>query len=179
MLKDSNYLRQGESKGVARLLVLYVRCQRGLLSYEGLPLHELELYASQRALPTIEGQEATVATLTTHLEEADDNVTFRLSDLPPELRKIVFSHYFNSFSEPIHDLRYSAGPDLRCQPPITCISRIIREESLPLFYGSFDFAVNIFDDHPGRDFMTCSGLTQRLLQLTTADQFGWIRHIKA
>jgi len=162
------------SKRLARLCALYAPYQRGLLSYELMPLRELKLYATQRALPITPGQKVTLTSLKTQLEQADEGATFRLSELPPELRGLIFSYYFNSFVE-------SDSPHLNCQPPITLVSRTIRQESLPLFYGCQNLGFDVFDllRLPGSESISLSysTRTRQLLQHTTAEQFGWIRYL--
>ena len=132
ILKDKKYFHTSKSKRVVHIRALYVRCQRGLMSYGGLPIRELKLYVAQRGLPIDLNKKTTLTELKVKLEQADEDVTFRLSDLPPELRKIIFSYYFDS----VVDFRDSP---LRRQPPITYASRIIRRETLPLFFERFDF----------------------------------------
>jgi hypothetical protein len=175
-LKDRSYSCKRKSNGLPRLRTLYVYCQRGLLSHEGLPLRELKLYATQRALPTTLGRKNTITELKTQLEQADDDVTFCLLDLPPELRKIIFSYYFNYFHAPISE--HSHFPTLKCQPPITRVSRAIRQVSVPLFYGCWGFVVDIPAAHLRHNPSYLTYGTQRLLNVTTTEQFGWIRNIR-
>jgi hypothetical protein len=123
----------------SRLRELYIRLQRGLLCYEGLPYRELRHFASQRALAV--STEATVSfkALKGLLEKADDDVTFeRFSELPPELRQNVFLHYFDSLV--VRKVRYKQ------QPPIALVSRKLREESLPLFYERCEFTIGAVGD---------------------------------
>jgi hypothetical protein len=121
-----------------RLRELYVRCQRESLSYEGMPLRELKLYAAQRGvtIPT----KATANVLKMLLGTADDDATFdRFSELPPEIRQIIFQHYYDSISVS------SWYTNCKHQPPITLASRTTRQESLPLFYEQTPCVIN-----PGR-----------------------------
>ncbi|GAB7330384.1 hypothetical protein MBLNU13_g02005t2 [Cladosporium sp. NU13] len=103
-----------------RLRELYVRYQRGMLSYERLPLRELRKFTAQRALLTnTDTTLNSVKELKGLLEKADDDATFgRFSDLPPELRQIVFLHYFNSLV--VREVRHKQ------QPPITLVSHSVR-----------------------------------------------------
>jgi hypothetical protein len=173
---DKKYSCKSKRKGLPRLRELYVHCQRGLLSYEGLPLRELKLYATQRGLPTTSGQRLPITELKAQLERADDDATFRLMDLPPELRNIIFLHYFRSFLAPYS--RYSHLTAIKSQPPITRVSRALRQESLPLFYSCWEFEADVPEAHVRHNPSYIPYRTQRLLQLTTAEQFGWIRNIK-
>ena len=67
------------------------------------------------------------------LEEADENMGFeRLLDLPPELRVLIYGFYFDSL------------PKLRepVQPPLSQVSRLLRQESLPVFYSTCTFKLS-------------------------------------
>ena len=110
----------------ARLRALYIRCQRGLLSFEGLSLHELRHFATLRGI--VVDPDATATIVKAQLEKADSEATFdRFTELPPEIRQIIFQYYFESLPSSERALR-------KYQPPITMVSRLIRAESLPLFY---------------------------------------------
>lgn len=110
----------------ARLRTLYVRHQRGLLSFEGLPLQELRQFATLRCITVDPNAAATV--VKAQLEKADNEATFdRFADLPPEVRHIILQYHFEF-------LRSSTWALRKYQPPITMVSHMIRHESLPLFY---------------------------------------------
>lgn len=80
-----------------RLRELFVRHQRGLLSYEGLTVGELRLFVVQRGLSSTTAAKATAATLKARLEQADEDATFNwFTELPPEIRQQVFEQYFAS-----------------------------------------------------------------------------------
>ena len=67
------------------------------------------------------------------LEEADENTGFeRLLDLPPELRVLIYGLHFDSM------------PELRepVQPPLSKVSRLLRQESLPIFYSTCTFKLS-------------------------------------
>jgi hypothetical protein len=164
IFKDRNYFHKSKSKDIDHLRALYIRCQRGLMSYEGVPIRELKLYLIQRGLPVIDmDKKVTLTGLKAQLEQADEDVTFRLSDLPPELRNIIFSYYFDS----VVDVRYAP---LKHQPPISQVSRIIRRETLPLFFGRFAFIFTFsrYPTQPAAD-------TERYLSRTSAHNFAFIR----
>jgi hypothetical protein len=165
------------TRGRARLCELYVRYQRGLLSYEGLPLSELELYATQRGLPlipTADGRELiTTGMLKARLEHADDNATFeRLAYLPPEPRTKIFVLYFNALdrSSPRYISKY--------QPPLTLVSRQTRRESLPLFYGCCSFSMHVIygvvRGHP----TTAFNIATDKFVAATAQNFACIRKLR-
>jgi hypothetical protein len=71
------------------------------------------------------------------LEHADDNATFeRFIDLPPELRVRTYTIYFESFG-------VDARAVLSVPPPPCETSRLLRKESLLLFYQTRRFAINL------------------------------------
>jgi len=122
-------------KNMTRLRELYVRQQRGLLSYEGLGARELISFVIQRKLSLQANPKPSLAILKTQLEQADEAATFdRFSDLPPELRQQIFMQYFDSFDESQGDEEEPGG-----QPPITLVSRQTRLEALPIYYSRFNF----------------------------------------
>ena len=95
-----------------------------------MPPNELRFYASERGLTV--PFTATKNSIKAQLEQADDNATFdRFTELPPELRQIIFEYYMDSTLA-------NRRPKSIYQPPLTMTSRMIREESLPLFYDCWD-----------------------------------------
>jgi hypothetical protein len=149
-----------------RIKELYVRSQRGLPSYEMLNLLELKTLVGQRGLSIPAGQRDTPWSYRTLLERADDNATFRFTDLLPELRLQIYTHYFDSFA--------ATGADIISQPPITGVSQSIRNESLPHFYGYCLFKADISASPSALQY---SPRTDRLLKRTPTEEFGWIRNI--
>ena len=122
-------------KTLKRLRELYVRQQRGLLSYERFTARELKSFVVQRGLLLTATTKATVATLRAQLEQADEDATFdRFSDLPAELRQQIFKQYFDSFDDSREGMSEPGG-----QPPITLVSRQTRLEALPLYYSRCHF----------------------------------------
>lgn len=104
------------------------------------------------------------------LEKADDDVTFgRFSELPPELRQIVFRHYFNSLTSWVPFMH---------QPPITLVSRSVRKDSLPLFFECCDFRISADADFtitPCKlvpDFRTAA-----VIQNTSLENFARIKSL--
>lgn len=153
-----------------RLRALYSRCQRGLMSYEGLSLNELKLYVAQRALPPILSQKKTVSILKAQLEQADDETTFsRFSDLPPEIRQIIYNLHFKFLDTCTSTNKY--------QPPITLASRGIRHESLPLFYECCEFSVLTSGNrHAQKSFnMALHAGVRAFVETTSAQNLARIR----
>jgi hypothetical protein len=97
----------------------------------------------------------------------DETLTFRLLDLPPELRNAIFTYYFDSL------------PDLKaryCEPPICLTSRLIRKESIPLFYGRCTFDLTF----AGSTTLLADNLQSfepRLLCGNSTPNFAYIRRI--
>ena len=82
------------------------------------------------------------------LEQADEGTTFHhFLDLPAELRSHVYAHYFSSLprlEQPV-------------QPPISRVSRLVRQESLPIFYSTCTFVLNMCEPrYPETDILYCS-----------------------
>lgn len=156
-----------------RLKALYARCQRGLMSYEGLHPRELKLYAAQRALPPILNQKETVKVLKMQLEEADDKAIFsHFSALPPEIRRIIYDLHFKY-------LRTCPGV-YKYQPPITLASRHIRHESLPLFYERCESMIstttNLFVQQSFN--MALSARSRAFIEATSTKNFARIRMMR-
>ena len=129
---NDQYLK---SRSIARIRELYVRHQRGLISYEKVTVRELRSFAMQRGLTSTSTAKPTKAILKAQLEQADDDATFdRFSDLPPELRQQIYKQYFASFNNSPRGASEPGG-----QPPITLVSKQIRLEALPLFYSCYRF----------------------------------------
>jgi hypothetical protein len=168
ILEDQNFPHEN-STSRARLQELYTRCQRKLMSYEDLDLPKLKICIARRGL-SFPPEKDTLSSLKAMLEHVDEKATFhRFCDLPSELRLQIYTHHFKSFA--------GTSAKIVSQPPITGVSRQIREESLPVFYGCCNFEVSItsFEDLSGH--LLHSGRPSRLLQRTTSEQFGWIRNI--
>lgn len=165
------------TRALNRLEHLYVRCQRGLPSYEGLLAQEIEHFLIQRGTTPASGKNIKAYQLKMQLEEVDEKATFhRSSDLPPELRQNVYDMYFASFDD-------SPLP-INCQPPITLASRMTRGESLPLFYSRCEFALGI-RQYFSEDFPPYNAhhecffrRTKKFLQNITAQDLSRIKYFQ-
>lgn len=144
LLEASNFTCKSKHKGRARLCTLYQRSQRGLLSYDGSSFRELKRFARQRALPLAVSSitsKLTPTILRAQLEQADEDATFDVfSDLPPELREMIFVHYFSSLDSLDSS---SARTSHKSQPPITRVSHDVRKESLLPFYDHCRFMLSV------------------------------------
>lgn len=156
------------NRSTVRLRELYIRHQRGFLSYERLHIRELRLFVKQRGLPRTA---ITTAALRAQLEQADEDATFnRFSDLPPELRQQIFEHHFDSFDVSRNHLSTPGG-----QPPITLASRQTRLEALPLFYSRCRFNFRFTVTVAGHGLHPC---VQKFVSKTTAHNFARIRFLR-
>lgn len=81
----------------------------------------------------------------------------------------IYTHYFKSF--------IGTRAIIITQPQITGVSKKVRKEALPVFYGCCNFAIHTMEiaNSPGSPFYPQQ--TNRLLELATPNQFGRIQHI--
>lgn len=122
-LEEHGYrCRENASKAVTPDAV--GRYQRGLMSYQGLSVSELQSLCKAKG---VSSKAKTASRLARALEKADDNATFRFLDLPAEIRNMIYELYFLD----LPDLTSS-----HIQPPLTLASSVLRIEALSLFYGS-------------------------------------------
>ena len=127
-----------EQNTKSRLIELFIRCQRGLLSYVRLQLRELQKFTAQRGIPvTIKAALNSIKALKGLLEKSNDDATFRrFFELPPELRQIVCLYYFDRLGE-AHN---------KHQPPLTLVLRSVRKESLPVSYECSNLVIGARGD---------------------------------
>ena len=106
-----------------RLLDLTTRCERGFPSYDKYSAKELKGFCEQRQLQI--GATTKKDDFVRILEPADDSATFdRFLDLPAELRNTIYALQFETFG----------AIERPAEPPITQVSRQLRQESLGLFH---------------------------------------------
>jgi len=167
-LKEKNFaLLKRVNK--TRLRALYVRTQRGLMSYERMSTRELRLYAAQRGVKIIHVPKATKTTIKAQLEQADEDATFdRFSDHPAELSQNILQRHLDS-------LTTLQRPNNKTQPPITQASRMFSSLALPLFYDSYD--MHLVSDGPVHDpyKFQPSTETAHLLQHIDGRNLGRVR----
>ncbi|KAK4958081.1 hypothetical protein LTR10_004506 [Elasticomyces elasticus] len=86
---------------------------------------ELKRFVRDRGIDIPEGRFRR-STFIELLEEADEELAFtKFTDLPPELRTIVYDYYLAEFSEELRN---------PVQPPLTRVCRLLRTATLPVFY---------------------------------------------
>ena len=126
------YFKKAEKRG--RLIELYYRMQRGLPSYDHWRVPELRKRFRARNL-TIFTEKAYKTDLIEALEASDEDMRFeRFMDLPVELRARVYIMYYEDLP---------SLPTAPRHPPISLVSSQIRQESLPLFYSTCVFKIEI------------------------------------
>lgn len=114
-----------------KAIALLHRFGRGLLSYERCNRAELRAFIESRGLMDSVPESTLKWDLVSCLQEADDSMTLlEIADLPPELCVRIYELHFET-------LRPVTTP---VQPPITKLSALVRQESLPVFYQSSRFA---------------------------------------
>jgi hypothetical protein len=119
-----------------RAIELLGRQQRGL-DYGRYDTAGLQWMTQVRGIRTTAKITVTLVTL---LEKADDNMSFRILDLRPELKSAVYGCYIRSLER---------RPIIFSQPPTCETSRQLRLEFMPLFYEqthfSLEFSANKWD----------------------------------
>ncbi|OQN99045.1 hypothetical protein B0A48_14906 [Cryoendolithus antarcticus] len=136
-LDDAGYYRPTQPSWT-HAFQLVVRYQSGLLSYEKYGIAELRAFAAAREITrtcsVTRGllEKTLKADLVPILEQADDERTFRLMDLPPELRNTIYVAYLASL--PTMPMRL-------VQPPLCLASRQLRDETLKVFFSTCSFTL--------------------------------------
>jgi hypothetical protein len=131
-----------DSEKLARLEALAERCDRGHPSYEKYYVAQLRQFVKNRELKKKLPSKANKKQLVQHLEDADvikdaveDSREFpRFHELPPELRNAVYTFYFKALK---------VVPQRFSQPPLCTVSRVLRAESLTLFFEHSTFSLSM------------------------------------
>ena len=162
------YVRKSELKD--KTWDLYTRLQRQHLCYANCTVVELQAFVEARKL-TLRGTGSRLKDrLARTLEEGDDQATFpRFCELPPELRNLIYGMYFSGFEIP-------QSPH---QPPITLSSRLLRSETLALFYAScrFRFIFRQGQRSPDEPGTYAVRMMNDLLRNTGKEYFAQIRSL--
>ncbi|KAF7195847.1 hypothetical protein HII31_02864 [Pseudocercospora fuligena] len=132
---------------------LHLRAQRDLLVYDKCTVEELQKFCTARNISyqvsKSRSKKQNVKVLVARLEETDESMVLeKFLDLPPELRVLVYGHYFaDTFAflqtQPQWNTYYFTREF--AQPPITMTSSLLRRESLPEFYDCFPFSIKSYD----------------------------------
>lgn len=111
----------------------------------------------------------------TNSPEDDSSCFPRFTSLPPELRAMVYKHYFD-------DLGTIPPEEQDNQPPLTRASPQLRQEALPVYYSHNTFSAGIDVWPPIYDFIVpATSLdynTDRMLQHLSAEHLSRIRYLK-
>ncbi|KAK3722716.1 hypothetical protein LTR37_002287 [Vermiconidia calcicola] len=170
-LNNRNYLFKQSSKK-PRLNRLATRAQRCLPSYETCSIKELKAICAQQRLQ-LSGLEKK-QDLVDRLELEDESRTFNaFLDLPAELRNVIYFMHFDGFD----------AMDVPFPPPITTVSKQLRQETLLLFFRSCTFAVDLWNPgvHDGmfrQDRMDASWATKQVFTRLPTNYLGSIRQIQ-
>ncbi|KAK3702012.1 hypothetical protein LTR37_015126 [Vermiconidia calcicola] len=170
-LNNRNYLFKSSSKK-PRLMRLASRAQRCLPSYENCSIKELKAICAQQRLQ-LSGSEKK-QDIVDRLELEDEAKTFNgFLDLPAELRNVIYSMHFDEFE----------AMDIPFPPPITTVSKQLRQETLLLFFRSCIFAVDMWN--PGVRYgmfeqrrMDASWATRQVFTRLPASYLGSIRQLQ-
>lgn len=125
-----------------RLVNLISRSERGLLHYASHDAKVLKDFAAARLLERPKNGRLTTKALIGMLEQADDDARFtRMLELPAELRVRIYEYYCLDLGQ-----CFAAGPGYvpfqHRQPPLTLVCRLIRQESLQVFYDTCTLLVD-------------------------------------
>ena len=112
---------------------LLERCQRGLIAYDNQMRPAFcELQSVAHACGIDFDEKIKNGALLELIEKHDDDITFDLLRLPPELRSRIYEYHFDSLP---------TLPLQAHQPPICLATRLLRNEALPLFYSRCRFVL--------------------------------------
>lgn len=154
-----------------RVMNLLYRAERGLLSYGYYTKANLQVFVEDRRLQDTIPATATKSEMIAGLEKADDDATFsRFVELPPELRVRIYEYHFHTFG----------SVDTPAQPPVTLVSRLLREEALPLFYeiGRFKFTAFPRYGGVGQRTTVLNDNGRQLLKVLSGDGLSRIRKLE-
>lgn len=131
-LRRCSYAFSGDEDHT-RLAYLFTRAQRGMISYYRRPVADLRKFCTARGYSFGKGLKKEKFVLM--LERADEDAKFpRFLELPPELREMVYGYSFE-VSLRSDGKEWRESPYHLAAPPVASVSRLVRKESLPLFYA--------------------------------------------
>ncbi|KAK3722729.1 hypothetical protein LTR37_002300 [Vermiconidia calcicola] len=177
LLEERNY-DAGSVKDAETLRCHLQRSELGLPSYKKLSNAELREIIRERGIATksTSGNKGGRGELLDLLRAEDRCRTFpKFTKLPGELRSRIYGYYFASFTRPLHAPR---------QPPITLTNSLVRKETLPLFYSTFTFDLNLLLHHSRQKargqsrFLKMRADTRGWLQCARAENLADIQHIR-
>lgn len=135
-LLDQRGYYNGSLTDKAKLRLCLRRADLGLMSYQNCTNDELRKLIAMRKTDNSTHHEGQREYLLRYLHGMDEQPEFhRFVDLPAELRNKVYAYYFAEFRQPIY------APS---QPPLSMTCRLIRQETLRMFYSMCTFEVRLF-----------------------------------
>lgn len=147
-------------EGDLYLSYLCTRAQRGMISYHKCTRTELRNFCKQRKIHISKRQNFTNEEIQTVLskddlrdvlEYGDEHATFpRFLELPAELRMMVYDHSLEVIEEPKNQRWREEAFNLE-PPPITSVSRLLRQEALPVLYSSGILKIDMTKDNNYRE----------------------------
>ena len=116
--------------------------KRGLLSYDACSIDELRRFVEARSLPLPKQFFQSKADFINALELDDDEGCFpKFTDLPAELRVRIYAMVFGK----VQVIRVPR------QPPLSQVSRQLRQEVLPIFFSTCTFTFRICVERVNRE----------------------------
>lgn len=141
-IRERGYVTEVKKLEKGDLVKLLQRQDRGLPCYDRCSDKELKRFTTARNLQCyLESNKSeqmskllrdlAIQTLT----EADDNPSFnKFMDLPPELRIRIYEYYNREFPDALY---------FPTKPPLSRISRQVRQEMLPVFFSTHEFTLSL------------------------------------
>ncbi|KAI5360505.1 hypothetical protein Slin15195_G084240 [Septoria linicola] len=176
---DSKGIRYTKTSPNDHLFHLHKRVERGLAVYDKYTLLELRSTCENKYhklpedLPKGKRAQRTKLVEFLHDEDEKDNVKFaKFTELPKEMRLMIYEQHLWELEERSHDMHVWA------QPPLARASRMLREESLPLFYECCTFTITITQMRLSGPSIIDGPSTLRFLQNSTQKQLADLPRIR-
>ncbi|KAJ9619591.1 hypothetical protein H2203_008371 [Taxawa tesnikishii (nom. ined.)] len=152
--------------------VALIGLERGLLDYKKYAIPELRKFAKGRNI-NVRGI-SKKSEIINRLEDDDGNKSFpQFQKLPLELRLMVYEYSMSRLTDDKHTISDYI------QPAVTRVSRMIRNESLPVFYAINRFALFVESSRTNW-YNLCSKIdmvTRAFLAVTNEQNLRHIRHL--
>lgn len=159
-LTERNFAFGKEGQSVEHIEYLCSRAQRGMISYHKCSLVELRKFCKQRGVHVSEHHNHSTDyvqkslskdQLRDVLEYSDEQARLpRFKELPAELRVMIYKYSFNMMHGPQNEDWRVKALDLD-PPPIVSVSKLLRQESLPLLYEEAVLRIDMTKDNKYRE----------------------------
>lgn len=166
LLQSLGY-KLNKSLTLEELHKLFLHHRTAHVCYDACSDAELRAFATDRDLITAR-QRCSRHALVKKLMQADADPTFdRFTDLPAELRAIIYELYMSDFTQ-----EKLAEPT---QPPLTRVSVALRKEAIPIFYDKcrFNFEFELLVD----DSLSLAQKSQQYLATLSDESIGSMREL--